>query len=70
MGNVCTMICKVILAFLLPPALVLIERGCSADFLINIGLSILGWIPGVIHALYILNKEEERAEMFETSTSP
>jgi uncharacterized membrane protein YqaE (UPF0057 family) len=36
------------LALFLPPVPVFIKRGCTADFLINIGLSILGWIPGVI----------------------
>jgi uncharacterized membrane protein YqaE (UPF0057 family) len=27
--------------------------GCAADFWINILLTILGWLPGVIHAWYI-----------------
>jgi len=30
-----------------PPASVLIKRGCGADILINICLWVLGWIPGV-----------------------
>ncbi|KAI6379395.1 plasma membrane proteolipid Pmp3 [Pyricularia grisea] len=37
-----------LLAILLPPVPVFLCRGCGADFLINIGLSILGWIPGTI----------------------
>ncbi|KIN02352.1 hypothetical protein OIDMADRAFT_18935 [Oidiodendron maius Zn] len=37
-----------ILAIFLPPLAVFFKRGCGADFLINIGLSILGWIPGVV----------------------
>ncbi len=63
-------ICKVIFAFLLPPIAVLAEEGLGADFIINICLTILGWIPGkfsfqkrialqmalgIIHALYILS---------------
>ncbi|KAL1618392.1 hypothetical protein SLS56_010582 [Neofusicoccum ribis] len=36
------------LALFVPPVPVFIKRGCGADFLINICLSILGWIPGVI----------------------
>ncbi|KAG7009979.1 plasma membrane proteolipid 3 [Physcia stellaris] len=44
-------ICKIILAVLLPPLGVFLERGCNADFLINILLTILGYIPGIIHAL-------------------
>ncbi|PIA16621.1 UPF0057-domain-containing protein [Coemansia reversa NRRL 1564] len=43
-----------ILAFFLPPVAVFIRRGCTADLLINIGLTILGWIPGVIHSWYVI----------------
>ncbi|KAI0709377.1 hypothetical protein C8Q76DRAFT_626471 [Earliella scabrosa] len=50
-------ICKVCsFAILLPPLGVFLERGCNADFLINILLTILGYIPGIIHALYIILK--------------
>ncbi|KAI0202020.1 plasma membrane proteolipid 3 [Astrocystis sublimbata] len=49
-------ICKIILAVILPPLGVFLERGCGADFLINILLTVLGYIPGIIHALYIILK--------------
>jgi len=49
-------ILKIIFAFFIPPLGVFLERGCGADFLINILLTILGWIPGIIHALYIILK--------------
>ncbi|GAA5893845.1 hypothetical protein JCM5296_004617 [Sporobolomyces johnsonii] len=49
-------ICKIILAIVLPPLGVFLERGCAADFWINILLTILGYIPGIIHALYIILK--------------
>ncbi|KAH7555501.1 hypothetical protein BM1_07124 [Bipolaris maydis] len=55
-------ICKILLAIILPPIGVFLERGCGADFLINILLTILGYIPliessqGIIHALYIIFK--------------
>jgi len=49
-------ICKIIIAIFLPPLGVFLERGCGADFLINILLTILGYIPGIIHALYIILK--------------
>ncbi|KAK4068702.1 uncharacterized protein Triagg1_7062 [Trichoderma aggressivum f. europaeum] len=49
-------ICKILLAILLPPIGVFLERGCGADLLINILLTILGYIPGIIHALYIILK--------------
>jgi len=41
-------VCLYLLAIFLPPLAVFLDTGCSADFLINILLSILGWIPGVI----------------------
>jgi uncharacterized membrane protein YqaE (UPF0057 family) len=44
------------LALFLPPVPVFLKAGCGADFLINICLSILGWIPGVIHAWWIISK--------------
>ncbi|KAL7422273.1 plasma membrane proteolipid Pmp3 [Cryptotrichosporon argae] len=52
----CSDIIKIVLAVILPPLGVFLERGCGADFLINILLTILGYIPGIIHALYIILK--------------
>ncbi|CAP72782.1 uncharacterized protein PODANS_2_2110 [Podospora anserina S mat+] len=49
-------ICKIIFAVLLPPLGVFLERGCGADLLINLLLTILGYIPGIVHALYIICK--------------
>ena len=52
----------VILAIILPPVAVFIRRGCGADILINILLCLLGHIPGVIHALYIVLHDRERTK--------
>ncbi|AEO56066.1 hypothetical protein MYCTH_2314489 [Thermothelomyces thermophilus ATCC 42464] len=49
-------ICKIIFAIILPPLGVFLERGCNADFFINILLTILGYLPGIVHALYIICK--------------
>ncbi|KAH8893419.1 UPF0057-domain-containing protein [Thozetella sp. PMI_491] len=49
-------ILKIIFAVLLPPLGVFLERGCGSDLLINILLTILGYLPGIIHALYIILK--------------
>ncbi|KAH9525919.1 plasma membrane proteolipid Pmp3 [Dermatophagoides farinae] len=38
----CTDICKIILAIIFPPIGVFLERGCGADLIINIALTILG----------------------------
>ena len=42
-------IIKIILAIFLPPVGVFLERGCGADLLINILLTVLGYIPYVLH---------------------
>jgi len=47
---------KLIFAVFIPPIGVFLERGCGADLLINILLTILGYIPGIIHAIYIILK--------------
>ncbi|OCF30584.1 plasma membrane proteolipid 3 [Kwoniella heveanensis BCC8398] len=56
MAFTCSDIIKIVLAIILPPLGVFLERGCNADLLINILLTILGYIPGIIHALYIILK--------------
>ncbi|MFW5698615.1 MAG: YqaE/Pmp3 family membrane protein [Planctomycetota bacterium] len=45
---------KVIFAIILPPLGVLLEVGLTKHFWINILLTILGFIPGIIHALYVI----------------
>ncbi len=44
-----------LLAFLCPPLAVYLDIGAGPELRLNIILTILGWIPGVIHALYILS---------------
>ena len=45
---------RVLLAIIFPP-LAVVDKGCGS-FLIILILTFLGWIPGVIGALIILNK--------------
>ena len=51
-------ILRVILAIIFPP-LAVIDQGCGS-IIITLLLTICGWVPGVIAALVILNKAEER----------
>ena len=53
--------CLYFLAVFLPPLAVFFKTGCGSSFLINILLSILGWIPGVIHAWWIIGKHTSPA---------
>ncbi|KAA5827331.1 YqaE/Pmp3 family membrane protein [Algibacter amylolyticus] len=48
-------ILTIVLSILLPPVAVAMKHGIGTTLLISILLTILGWLPGVIHAL-IVNK--------------
>lgn len=54
-------ILKIIAAIVLPPLGVFLAMGISQALLINVLLTLLGWVPGVIHALWILSKQAEQA---------
>jgi uncharacterized membrane protein YqaE (UPF0057 family) len=45
---------KIILAVILPPLGVFLEVGLGKHFWFNIILTILGFVPGIIHAVYII----------------
>lgn len=47
-------IIKIIIALFLPPLGVLLEVGFSLHFWLNIVLTIFFFVPGVIHAIYII----------------
>ncbi|XP_058191738.1 hydrophobic protein RCI2A-like [Rhododendron vialii] len=46
----------IILAILLPPLGVFFKYECKAEFWICLVLTILGYIPGILYALYVLTK--------------
>lgn len=46
-------ILTIILSILLPPVAVFMKKGLGGAFLLNILLTLIGWIPGVIHALIV-----------------
>jgi uncharacterized membrane protein YqaE (UPF0057 family) len=50
-------IIRIILAILLPPLGVFLQVGIGLHFWINILLTLLGYIPGIIHAIYIILKK-------------
>ena len=45
---------KILCAILLPPLGVFFEVGLTGHFWLNILLTLLGYIPGIIHALYVI----------------
>jgi uncharacterized membrane protein YqaE (UPF0057 family) len=47
---------RIVFAILLPPLGVFLQVGISKHFFINILLTILGFIPGIIHAIWVIAK--------------
>lgn len=45
---------RILLAILLPPVGVFLQVGPKPQFWINLTLTLLGYIPGVIHGIYII----------------
>ena len=48
----------IIVSILLPPLAVFLKKGAGQDLIINIVLTLLGSIPGIIHALWLLVYKE------------
>ncbi|MFG6584521.1 YqaE/Pmp3 family membrane protein [Sulfitobacter sp. 1A12779] len=49
-------IIRIIIAILLPSLGVFLQEGLGKHFWINILLTLLGYLPGIVHALYIIIK--------------
>lgn len=49
-------IIRIIIAILLPPLGVFLQEGLGKHFWINIILTLFGYVPGIVHALYIIIK--------------
>ena len=47
-------VARILIAILLPPLGVFLQVGIGLQFWINILLTLLGYIPGIIHAVYII----------------
>ena len=44
----------IILALILPPLAAFLVVGLSTHFWINLILTLLGWLPGTVHALWLI----------------
>ena len=47
---------RIVLAILLPPLGVFLPVGLGKPFWINVLLTILGYVQGIIHAIWVLSK--------------
>lgn len=47
---------RIILSVLLPPVGVFLQVGIGPQFWLNILLTLLGYVPGLVHAIWIIAK--------------
>lgn len=52
---------RIIASVILPPVGVFFRVGLGLHFWINILLTLLGYIPGLVHAIWIIAREDERS---------
>ncbi|MGO1119284.1 YqaE/Pmp3 family membrane protein [Rhodovibrionaceae bacterium A322] len=48
---------RILLAILLPPLGVFLQVGIGMHFWLNILLTLLGYIPGIVHAVWVIAKK-------------
>ncbi|BAT55556.1 hypothetical protein NOS3756_45440 [Nostoc sp. NIES-3756] len=51
---------RLFLGLVLPPLGVFLTVGVGPTLLINILLTVLGWLPGSIHAVWVIAKHDEQ----------
>lgn len=51
---------RILIAILLPPLGVFLRVGFSGQFWLNILLTLLGYLPGLVHAIWIIARREPR----------
>ena len=47
---------RYVLGILVPPVGVFLTYGVGTQLFINLALCLLGWVPGIIHALWAISK--------------
>lgn len=52
---------RIVFAVLLPPLGVFLQVGLGGQFWLNVLLTLLGYIPGVVHAVYIIASRSNNA---------
>ena len=50
--------CRVIASLIIPPLGVFLQVGFGLQFWINILLTLLGYIPGLVHAIWVIARED------------
>jgi len=50
--------CRIIASIIIPPLGVFLQVGFGWQFWLNILLTLLGYIPGLIHAIWVIARED------------
>jgi uncharacterized membrane protein YqaE (UPF0057 family) len=53
---------KILLGIVVPPVAIFLTYGFSTTLIINLVLTVLGWVPGSIHAVWAITKQMEKAD--------
>jgi uncharacterized membrane protein YqaE (UPF0057 family) len=53
-------ILRLLLGLVVPPLGVLFTVGVGPTLVINILLTVFGWLPGSIHAIWVITKHDEQ----------
>lgn len=53
---------RLLLGILLPPLGIFLTYGIGPTLLISVLLTVLGWLPGSIHAVWAITKHYEQVE--------
>jgi uncharacterized membrane protein YqaE (UPF0057 family) len=48
---------EILLAIFLPPVAAFLKAGLGVQFWINIILTLIGWFPGSVHALWLVARK-------------
>ena len=54
---------QIIASIFLPPLGVFLAKGLGQDFWINVVLTLLGYIPGIVHAVWVIASRAKEREL-------
>ncbi len=50
--------CRIVASLIIPPVGVFLQVGLGRHFWLNILLTMLGYLPGLVHAIWVISKED------------
>ncbi|AFZ02269.1 YqaE/Pmp3 family membrane protein [Calothrix sp. PCC 6303] len=60
---------RYILAILIPPLGIFLTYGIGQTLIISVLLTLLGWVPGSIHAVWAISKRDEAISLGQRETT-